>query len=131
MNKKQVQEKDIELQSLNQHAQHIQQQLNLLDHQFLELLNLEANLKDLEKIKDKRDIFVPLGYGVFIKSELNHIDKVLLNIGANALVKKTIPETQEFVSKQIEEIKELIKRLDIELKDKIDGIQKIEEELRE
>ena len=130
MSKKELQEKYIELQSLNQHIQKIQQQLGLLDQQYIELINLEANLKDLERIKEKRNTFVPLGSWIFVKSELEQIDKVLLNIGANTLVKKTIPEAREFISRQVKEIEDLIKRLDIELRDAVERIQRLEEELK-
>ncbi len=87
--KKQIQEKYMQMQLIEQQMQQIQKQLQLLENQLQELnLTLQA-LDDLKNTKPGTDILVPIASGIFFKAELKDNEELALNVGADTVVKKS------------------------------------------
>lgn len=112
---KELQQKYMELQLIDQQAKQVQQHLINLNQQLAELKNLEDGLDSIKKVKSGTEIFVPLGSGVFAKAELKDTDKILMNVGANILTSKGIPASKEIVKKQVDEIQGLVSQMEQEL----------------
>lgn len=82
----------------------IQEQLNAVEQGIVELKNLHFGLNDLKEKKDE-EIFASIGRGIFVKAKLLSSD-LLVDIGNQNFVKKTIDETKETINSQIEKLKE-------------------------
>ena len=93
-----------ELQELQEGMQHIQQQLQTLFQQKTELEHLTEVLTELKKNPDKKEVLVPFGAGIFLKAELVDSQKVLLHVGANVTVEKSVPDTLQLIEKQSQEL---------------------------
>lgn len=111
---KELNEKYLELQVLEQQLKQVNQQLLNLDNQVLELQRIEENLGDLTKTKKNTELLVALGGGVFSKAELKDNKTVLMNVGANVVIEKDIPSSKEIISKQIDQIKDVAKQMEQE-----------------
>ena len=83
-----------------------EEEVNLLENRKIELLLIKDSLEDL---KEGKEIYVPLGAGVYIKSTIKGMKKLLVNVGGNIFLEKTPEEIKEMINKQIEEIDKLLK----------------------
>lgn len=67
----------------------------------------------LEAIKgfssgDPSEILVPIGGGIFLEASAPPPDKLVINIGAGAVVEKTKEETVNFLEERIKELERVI-----------------------
>ena len=125
--KEKNQEKVLEFYSLNQKVKQIQEQLELLRDHLQELMVLEGSIKELNE--GKKQVFMPLGGGVFVEAEAKDTSKLLVNVGSNVLVKKTPKDANELVQGQQKEIFQAIISLDSELKESIKELRILQEEI--
>lgn len=110
-NQENLQQRQIELQMLEQQMQHIQKQLQLLDQQAQDLaITIEA-IDDISKSKPGKEILVPVNSGIFLKGELKETEDFIINVGANVAVKKSSAETKKLIEDQLIEIKNFKQRL--------------------
>ncbi len=93
-----------EMKELQQGIEHIQQQLQMLLQQGAELEQLIESLKELKKYSDRKEVLIPFGAGLFLKSEIKDPKHVLLNVGAGVTIEKDIDSTIELVEKQYKEL---------------------------
>lgn len=129
--KKVLQEKYFELQLLAQNIKKIQQNLEVLENQFMELLVTEQNLDDLKKLKPKTETIVQVTPGIFTKAELKNPSEVIVNIGADTVVRKDIPSTKALIDKQKDEMQKVQNNLTRELQKMILRARSLEEEINE
>ena len=127
--KEQLQQKYAELQLLEKHISEVQNHLELLHNQSQELAKLKENLDDLKKTRKGKQVYSQIGSGIFIKTELKDNEKILMNVGANSVVQKTIPEAQELIENQKKEVNNSIKEIESKLGEAAVQIQKTREEL--
>jgi prefoldin alpha subunit len=108
MNEKELQ---IKFQIFEQQIMYIQEQISLIEQTITDL----SSLKDgLDEIKEK-EIFAPIGRGIFVKAKIIS-DNLLVDIGDKNLIEKNIPETKELIEEQIKKIEENKAKLNNELK---------------
>ncbi|MFH1365772.1 MAG: prefoldin subunit alpha [archaeon] len=88
---------------LDQYMKNMQQQIEVVENEIRELSLLK---KDLEELKNSsgKEIFSSVGKNIFIKAKIIS-EELLMNIGEETLVKKSIPETAKIMEKQIEKLK--------------------------
>ena len=96
-NQAEIQEKYLELKFLEQKINQVNEQILELEKQSLTFNLLSENLEDIQKTKTGEKIFVPLGSGLFIESQLKDNKEVLINIGSDVLIKKDISEARVFI----------------------------------
>jgi prefoldin alpha subunit len=61
-------------------------------------------LEGLEKEKKNAPLFVPIGGGSYIKAKLESTNEVVVGIGANVSVERTITEAKENLGNRIDEL---------------------------
>lgn len=89
------------------------QQLSELENQMVALENRKAELEivkqSISEIKSRKDseILVPIGAGILINGKIIDEKNLLVNIGANIIVKKTADEAKQLVEEQIKELTKL------------------------
>ena len=104
-NQKELQKMYLELQLLDEQIKQVQKQLISLDEQIAELNNTLLALDDFNKTAVGTDILVSLSPGIFTKAELKDNKELLVNVGSNVVVKKTVAETKELLKKRLDSIK--------------------------
>ena len=127
---KKAQELYMQLQMIQENAKQIYKQLQVAEGQLMELVMTSQSLDDFRQIKEKTEIFVPLNSGIFAKAELKKADELLVNVGANVVVKKDISSTKKLVERQVKQLRDIRERMVSDLKKLTMQGGMIEEELQ-
>ncbi len=98
-----------------QQIKQLQQQLEAIEKGIVELTSLNFGLDDLVGGKDK-EIFAPMGKGIFVKAKLIS-EEMNVDIGEGNIIKKSIPETKELIEEQIKKLEQVKKELEDNLED--------------
>ena len=104
---KELQQKYMEFQMLDQQIKQMQKQLQMIESQLQELNNTQESLDDLNKIKQGTDFLAPIASGIFVKGKLSENSELLVNVGANVTVSKAVSEVKGMLATQIKELQEL------------------------
>lgn len=80
-----------------------------------EYKTLQVTVENIKKEQGK-EILLPLGTGVYIKTKLNNVDKLYVNVGANVVMTKSINDTIKKIKTEREKIRQEVLRLDEERK---------------
>ena len=125
-----TQEMYMEFQALDQRIKQIQKQLEMLTNQIMEMTGTSNSLEEFDKIKKDKEIFVPLSSGIFAKATLKESSELLVNVGANTVVTKNPSSAKKLIDKQIEEMKNLHRRMVEDLEKMAERAGNLEMELQ-
>ena len=96
-----------------QKFQELQQQLELLqkyseelDEKLVEYTSTKESLAEMQNVKKGTPLFVPVAPSFFAKVSADSFTELLVSVGANVAVTKTIPQAIQFVENQIKEIEQ-------------------------
>ena len=101
----------VQLQVLQEQVKYLRNQIQQCETQQEELTKTYDALDQLRDVKEGTEIKVPLAGGIFISATLNKVDPVLVNVGANVSVKKSIDDTHALIKEQQKELEGLKKQL--------------------
>jgi len=124
-----MQQKYMELQMLNQQLQQVQQQLQTVEQQSMEVEFVIDALENLAKVDVGSEVLVPLSSGIFVKAKLQDNKELVVNVGGNTTVTKTIPEVQEMLKKQVKELQKVKDDLAGKFTESANKMQKLQMEL--
>ncbi len=99
---------------LKAHMNELEKQLSEIESKRAELEYIKDGLENLKGQKGK-DMLLPFGTGVLVKGKILDDKKVLVNIGSNVIVEKTIDEAKEIIDAQIKELEAVKKLIDKEI----------------
>lgn len=91
----------------------IQEQIQVIEQTLNDMIFISEGLEEL-KGKKNEEILAPIGKGIFVKAKLLS-EELLVNIGNEKFVKKSIDETKDLIEKQRVKLKETRTLLDDEL----------------
>jgi prefoldin alpha subunit len=94
----------VELRILEGTAEELQSRVNLVNAALTELRVSSMTLEGLEKEKTDAQLFVPIGGGSFVKAKLASSDKVIVGIGADVALERTMKEAKENLGNRISEL---------------------------
>jgi len=94
----------VELRMLEGTAEALQSRVNLVNAALTELRVSSITLEGLEKEKKDAQLFVPIGGGSYIKAKLGSADKVVVGIGADVALERTMKEAKENLGNRIAEL---------------------------
>jgi len=127
---KEVKQKYMELQLLQNQLMQVQKQIQALDAQAGEMDAVQEVLEDFAVSKVGSDMFVTLTPGLYVKAKLEVNDSVLLNVGGGAVVQKSIPDAKKIVAEQGTELRKLQDELSEQMRKIAEQAGKTQEELR-
>ena len=113
--KKETKQKLIEFQFLEQHLKQLEQQSNIIQNQVIELKALSEALTDISKIKKGESVYIPLGSGFFIKTNMADNNEILMNVGKKTILKKSYTSAIELVENQIKELEKALPEIEKEI----------------
>jgi len=128
--KRQLQEKYMQMQLIEQQMQQVQKQLRIIDQQMQELNMTEQALDELKNTKAGTEILVPMASGIFVKAELKDNKDLAVNVGADTVVKKNVDEAKKLITVQIEEVTQMQQDLNVNLEKLASSAQVLEKELQ-
>lgn len=108
LNEEEIKEKFTEFQMLQQQMEQINEHLEQLNQQNAELeISLNA-VRELEKTPLHNEILAPLANGIFLKAELKDNTKLVVNVGSDVTVERTISEVVALLQQQQQELSQKI-----------------------
>jgi prefoldin alpha subunit len=122
------QELMFKLSMFEQQIRQLQQQLEAIEQGIVEMNNLDKGLDGLVGKKGK-EIFAPIGRGIFARAKLESED-LNVDVGGGNFVKKSIPETKKIIEEQIKKLENVKKELEEALEKLGKELQKLMEEGR-
>jgi len=95
----------VQLQMLQQEAEAMDQQIQLIEQQVAEMNAVKLSLEELKNEKQTiaKTILANLGKGIFIEAEVKS-NNLFVNVGKDVLVKKTPQQTLEIVEEQLKKL---------------------------
>jgi|SRR3989344_864012 len=100
LSEEEIQQKYTQFKAIQEQIEQISQQTEWLNQQNSELDISKRALEELEKTKTQTEILAPIANGVFIRTTLQDNEKLIVNIGANTTVEKTVPEVIKIMEEQ-------------------------------
>ncbi len=125
-----LKEKYMEYQFLMQQLQQLQQNNSSLEKHISDLNSLKNNLENISKTKVNTESLMPLGSGIFLKSELKDNKTVIMNVGSNVCVEKNIDEAMIIVDKQLGEVVNVMETLQSEIMTTTSMLQEMQENFK-
>ena len=131
MSEQEIQRKYMQLQLLKQQLTALLEEKQVIDEKVSELLTTSNALNELGKIKEKEEIWSPLGSGAFVRSDIKDKEKVLVSIGSDIAIKETRTNAIEILQERLKEIIEVDKELSSEIEKFNTQITKLEPEIQQ
>ena len=104
----------MQFQMLEQEANKLSQQLQMIDNNLNEIVEIKNGLDEIEK-KDTKDMLANIGKKIYIPVEIKE-KKLIIEVGNKKFIKKSIAETKDLIGEQIEKLnsakQEITGRLD-------------------
>lgn len=117
------QELIMKLGMFEQQMRQIQEQLQLVEHNTIELSSLSLGLDELKGKKDK-EILAQVGRGIFVKAKLVSED-LIVDVGSKNFVNKNIADAKKLIENQIGRLNEIKESLNNSLEELNTEVTKI------
>ena len=108
---------------LEETVNEIQQRINMTNAALTELKVSNLTMEGLEKEKKGTELFVPIGGGSYVKAKLETSKKVVVGVGADVAVEKTVKEAKEELETRIAELEKTREGLGQQLRQVFGRIQ--------
>ena len=119
----------VELRILEGTAEALQSRINLVRAALTELRVASMTLEGVEKEKKNASLFVPIGGGSYVKAKLDSAEEVIVGIGADVAVERTMKEARDNLENRIAELAKTGNTLGQQLNDVIGKIGEHRSEL--
>jgi len=114
----------VESRYLEETVKEIQSRVNMTNAAITELRVSSMTLEGLEKEKKGSQLFVPIGGGSYVKAKLVTAKKVVVSIGADVAVERTLKETKEELEAHITELEKTREALGQQFNQVVERMQK-------
>lgn len=104
----------------------LQEQHENMCNKEMEISYIKQSLNDLSATEDGKELLVPINNGIFIKTKMSKISEVLVNVGSDIVVDKSIPDTIKMMDVQLEEVKKFKVNIENDINVVGDRLQKLE-----
>ena len=121
----------VELRILEGTAEALQSRINFVNAALTELRVANMTLGGLEKERKSVPLFVPIGGGSYVKARLESTDKMIVGIGANVAVEKTIKAAKDKMGNRIVNLEKTRTNLQKQMTQVIDKVQNNRSQLQE
>jgi prefoldin alpha subunit len=108
----QMKEKYMQFQMLQQQMEQMSQHLEMFNQQMQDLDISIGAVKDLGEAEENNELLAPIADGIFFKGKLSDNKKLVVNVGSNVTVERTIPEVVELLEQQKIEVGNKMKEAD-------------------
>jgi len=117
------------LQMIEQQMKETQRHIKTLQSQQEDLLGSIQAMHDIKNVAVGSEILVPITNGIFVKGTLQEKDNVIVNIGAQTAVTKTLADARELLEQQYKEVEQVVVQLTQDLQELYAQAQQVEQEL--
>ena len=109
----------------------LQSRINMINGAITELRVSSMTLEGLEKEKKNSQLFVPIGGGSYVKAKLETSEKVVVGIGADVAVERTLKEAKVELEARIAELEKTRETLGQQFNQVVERIQENRAQMEE
>ncbi|HLD39683.1 MAG TPA: prefoldin subunit alpha [Candidatus Nanoarchaeia archaeon] len=120
-----------QLQMIQQQAEQIAEYVQKLQMQLQEIDNSLEALQELKNTAINTEILAPVANGIFLKASLQDNQKLVVNVGAEVTVEKTIPEVINLLQEQKEKITQNVSEAEGVLQELQEHVRRVYQEMGE
>jgi len=113
----------VESRYLEEAVNELQSRINMANAAITELRVSSMTLEGLEKEKKDAQLFVPIGGGSYVKARLETAKKVVVGIGADVAVERTVKAAKEELEVRIAELEKTREALGQQFNQVVERIQ--------
>ena len=121
----------VESRFLEETVNELQSRISLTNSALTELRVSSMTLEGLEEEKKDAQLFVPIGGGSYVKARLETANKVVVGIGADVAVERTMKEAKEELEARIAELEKTRETLVQQFNQVVERIQENRGKLEE
>jgi prefoldin alpha subunit len=99
----------VELRFLEQTAETLQSRVSMVSAAMTDLNYANMTLEGVEKEKENAELLVPIGGNSYIRVKLADPDKVVVGLGADVSVEKTLPEAKSMLKERLDELEKSLR----------------------
>ncbi|MBI2575125.1 prefoldin subunit alpha [Candidatus Woesearchaeota archaeon] len=96
-----VKQRYLELQMAGKHIKKFHERVEALDEQLGAMEAVIQSLDELKSMEEGAEMLSPISEGIFVKGTLKDSSKLIVNVGANIAVPKTVDEAKELLRSRI------------------------------
>ncbi len=126
---KELQEKFVEFQVVQQQIGQVQKQSQQLAAQKAEVDQVQKSVAELKEVKEGSEMLAPVCSGIFVKADIKTSDELFVNVGNNVVVKRNTEQVKEMLETQSSEIRKMEEHLTISLQKLAEKAHDIEKDL--
>jgi prefoldin alpha subunit len=130
VDEKEMQEVLVEFQMLQQKIEVLNRNMEQMAMKRNELNVVKNGLASMKGKKDS-NILVPVGSGLFVDGKLANDDSVLVEVGANIIVRKKWDGAEKLLEGQLKKIEEIEDDIQKDISGTVETLQKLEPKLIE
>ena len=112
-----LQQKYMQFQLLQQQLEQVNQHMEQLTQQAAEIERSIQAIKEISKTEVDNEILAPITNGIFIKAKLLDNEKLIVNVGADITVEKTISEVIKLLEEQKKQLHQQMMEADAFLRE--------------
>ncbi|RLE96867.1 MAG: prefoldin subunit alpha [Thermoprotei archaeon] len=116
--------------ALSQLVEEVRRRIELLNATLNEVVSAKSALEELEIVEEGEELLVPIGAGVYVRTRISGKNEVLVTIGANILVEKSIEEARKYLDEREQKLRDLLQRHMSDYQSLVSRLGEIERELR-
>ena len=121
----------VQAQVLSQQLQHIEEYIENAGKQVDQIDQVIEALDQIDECKGGEEALLPISNGIFIKGTFGKDKKLLVNVGENTVVEKTIAETKKLLLSQKEEIEMVKQQAAMDFQEVLNKLMEYEEKLKD
>jgi prefoldin alpha subunit len=96
------------------------------------LLEIGESIKGIEELKKKgEDVLFSLGSQTYVPCKIVEKDKIIVEVGANVAIEKSLEEGKKILEKRKEEMEKAIANIESAINQLSSGLKDLSEEIRE
>jgi prefoldin alpha subunit len=100
-----VKERYMELQMIGNRIKQLQAQVESVSERILNMKAVQKSLDELKEVKLGSNTLVPISEGIFVKAKLQDVKELVVNVGGEVCVKKSVEDTKGLIEKQLSGMK--------------------------
>jgi len=120
----------VELQYLEGTAQAMQQRISLIDAAITEMQVANSTMEGLKSESVGADALVPIGGGSYIRAKIGDNERLIVGIGADVAIEKSLPEAIESYTARIAELQKARSTMERQIEQVLARIEKGRQELQ-
>ncbi len=126
-----LKQKYMQFQLIQQQIEQVSNHVEALNQQNAELEISQKAIQELQKTSPNTEILAPIANGIFFKTELKDNQNLIINVGNNVTVEKSMDKVVTLLEQQKEQLTEQLREADTVLQELTAQAMKIYQEVEE